>query len=129
LDTHDALLIYDYVYKVHGKDVFSRQSELQFIEALGEAGRYQDLNQKSLEFDIREHEPLQVELLNIQRIRREASSHDRWLEALNELYKSIGLDPIRLTTEKEVPLLDRLTTGSTHIIDGPRVSVIMPTYS
>lgn len=130
LDTHAALQIYDFVLTAYGDDSFDKQQRLQYLEALGEVGRYKDLDRLSKRFEISELAPLQYELLNVQRVAPTPSSSDRaWIDAMNELYDSLGMSPIQLIGDASIPLLDRLASNTEHLIDGPKVSVIVPTFS
>lgn len=129
LDTHAALQVYDMVYSAEGSSAFQDHHKLQYVEALAEAGRFDDMEKLASDFSIGELAPLQDELLNIQKIRRIGASANEWLDAMNDLYDSIQMSPIRLSNDDTLPLLDRLESDASNRVDGPKVSVIMPTYS
>src|SRR5699024_8889996 len=129
LDTHSALQIFDFVYRIYGSTVFQDAHKLQYVEALGAADRHTDVRHFAREFEINSLAPLQEELLEIQRIRQESSSDQDWLDALNELYGSLGMTKVRLSDDTLLPLMDRLMAVPVKKIQGPKVSVIMPTFS
>lgn len=129
IDTHAAVQIYDLVYSRQSMEVFQDHHKLQYVEALNEIGRYDDVDSRAAKFSLGELVPLQHELLNIQSIRRTGSSSD-WLIAMNDLYASLDMSQIQVTNDDEtVPLLDRLKSHASLSLDGPKVSVIMPTFS
>lgn len=129
LDTHGALQIFDFVYGALGSEVFADHQKLQYLEALGEAERFSDIDRRANEFSIRELAPLQYELLNLQRVRASRTSSTDWLNALNALYESLNMSRISLIDDESCPLMDRLQSDTRERLWGPRVSVIMPTYS
>lgn len=128
-DTHAALQLYDFANEVYGPEYFKEHNRLQYVEALGEAERYNDLRLLCERFDIEELDPLQCKLLGIQQASRLSQSSKDWLSATNSLYTQLGMASIRLLDDDSLPLLDRLASDTNQRIDGPRVSVIMPTYS
>lgn len=129
LDTYASVQIYDFVYDVFGKAAFSHEHRLQYVEALLDSSQYVELERRLEELEVGSFDPLQVELLNLQRSGRVAFSDQTWSSALNEIYGSLGMSKIQLTRDESLPLLDRLKSNVDKHIDGPKVSVIMPTYS
>lgn len=129
LDIHASVQIYDFVYAVYGEEPFAQHQRLQYIEALVEASRYDDLERRVDQLGVRAFAPLQVDLLKLQRMVPFFSSEGAWLAALNEVYDSLGMSNIHLSDDEALPLMDRLQSRANSRIDGPKVSVIMPTYS
>jgi glycosyltransferase involved in cell wall biosynthesis len=129
IDTYSAVKVYDFVYSIFGVSEFSEQQILLFIEALHEAGYYERAELFAWEHAIGEIAPLQPELLALQRVRRTSSAVDSWVDELNELFSGLGMTRVRLLADEHLPLLDRLASENTDPIDGPKVSVIMPTFS
>lgn len=129
LDTYRAVQLYDFVYEFFGVKPFSRQQTLLYIEALSEARYFERAELLARELSIHEIAPLQPELLVLQRIRRgpSASIYD-WAQELNELYSNLNMSKIQLLDDESLPLLDRLTAKTVDYVDGPKVSVIMPTF-
>lgn len=129
LDIYASVQIYDFVYDVFGKTTFSYQHRLQYVEALLESSQYAKLEHRLDELQVSSFDPLQAELLNVQRSVRVSTSDQAWVDALNEIYGSLGMSKFQLIQDESLPLLDRLTSSADERIDGPKVSVIMPTYS
>src|SRR5699024_8533352 len=129
LDTHAAVQIYAFVHDIFGTEQLEEQHRLHWVEALNDLGVYEESARLAEEFDINASAPLQKELLDIQQIRRSSTSSDDWLAAMNRLYASLNMSPIQLVDDRSLPLMDRLTSGPFEAVEGPKVSVIMPTYS
>src|SRR5690606_11780268 len=106
------------------------QHRLQYVEALADIERYEDVEKLRGRLEINALAPLQSELIEIQRVRRDRSASEvDWLKAMNALYRSLGMTPIQFATDPALPLMDRLRANPAQIYSGPKVSVIMPTYS
>src|SRR5699024_1479859 len=73
--------------------------------------------------------PFQQELLELHRVRRTAKTPFEWLEKLNAFYRQLGMSEIQVLDNESFPLLDRLTVAEPNRVEGPRISVIMPTFS
>jgi len=129
LDTYAACTVYDFVYSVFGPKVFSEKQLLLFTEALHESGYFERAEHFAGKFVNTDAAPLQPELLALQRRRRASSSVDTWVRELNELYYKLGMTQVRLLADENLPLLDRLATGNMDVVNGPKVSIIMPTFS
>ncbi|WP_022871633.1 glycosyltransferase family 2 protein [Yaniella halotolerans] len=129
LDLESAVQIYGFVTAIFSDPVFADQSKLLYVEALSELGQHDAAIRFAEKFEIDELAPLQKELLKLQRIGRSEEVLDAWLEALNLFYVALDMSEVALLNDQTVPLLDRLTAKSSRGIDGPKVSVIMPTYS
>ncbi|GAA2038547.1 hypothetical protein GCM10009720_18760 [Yaniella flava] len=128
VDTHASLRIYDFVLQVFESDAFDSNDKMQYLEALVEGDRGDELGRLGDVFQINELAPMQSDLLDIQRIRRSAPSETSWVEAMNRFYSRLGMSKIRLTGDDKLPFLDRLESDTRVVVDGPTVSVIMPTY-
>src|SRR5699024_1858736 len=114
----------------YGERVFHSNNKLQYVEALCEIGQFERLERYAKRFAISDAAPLQEELLNIQRIRSLSEGPTTaWLDAINNLYGSLGMSKIRLCKNGNIPLMERLYSQSASTVSGPKVSVIMPTYS
>lgn len=128
LDTCAALKIYEFTYAVFGDEPFTSANILQYVEGLHELGYYAEAERAARKYEISRFAPLQEELLNLQRVRQTASLTD-WLTALNGLYSQLGMTQVQLLNDETVPLMDRLTTDNSSTLEGPLVSIIMPTFS
>ena len=129
LDTYAAVKIYDFVHQIYGEEPFSKQQILLYVEALNDAGMYEQSDLLAEKYAVNDIAPLQREFLNLQRVRKTSSCISDWTETLNELYAALGLTQIRLLDDETVPYMDRLAASGGEPINGPKVSVIMPTFS
>src|SRR5690625_937415 len=129
LDTYAAVKIYDFVQQIYGEEPFSTQQILLYVEALNDAGMYEQSDLLAEKYAVNDIAPLQREFLNLQRVRKTSSCISDWTETLNELYAALGLTQIRLLDDETVPYMDRLAASGGEPINGPKVSVIMPTFS
>jgi len=129
LDTHNALQIFDFVYEWDGSESFQDHHKLQYIESLGDTGDYDKLNCLAEEFSLEALAPLQYDLLAVQKARKLLTSPEAWLSVLNDVYGTLGMSQVQLCGDESVPLLDRLASDGVEPIHGPKVSIIMPTYS
>lgn len=129
LDTHAGIQLLRFVLLASGAEVLSQQDKLQFIEALGSIGAYDEQDRLTEHFDLHTSAPVQVELLAIDRLAHQQGGERAWLEAMNQFYLSRGMHTIRLDGDTSLPLLDRLMSNTSEKIEGPLVSVIIPTFS
>lgn len=128
-DTHDAVVIYDFVYQLFGYEAFSEQNKLQYVEAVHEVERYEQATRLAKAFNINELAPCQEDLLELQRIRRTDDMPREWLQALNHLYSELGMARVRFVEDSSVPFMDRLALETSEPVTGPKISVIVPTFS
>jgi len=128
LDRQTGLLCYEFVLVASGESAFALTQKLEYVEALGDIGRYQEQEELSRVLNIHDSEPSQMELLKLNRLRRENATAEAWLEKLNGLYRTLGMSPVRLLRDPTVPLMDRLVSDTQRSVSGPKVSVIMPSY-
>lgn len=129
LDTHAGLQIFRFIILKHGADALTEQNKLRFVEALASVGEYDEQDIVSERFDLLSSAPVQVALLTIARIAHQDRDPSAWLEAMNDFYVSQGMHTILLKQDASLPILDRLTSDTQDEIDGPLVSIIMPTFS
>jgi len=131
LDTQMGVSIYDFVGTVYGHESFEEESKLLYVEALNELERYEQSSYLASEFKVGEIAPFQEELLELQKIRRASPTSPLiWLDAINKIYRKADLAQIQLLDDAALPLMDRLSgEGSNQTAKGPKVSVILPTYS
>lgn len=129
LDTYAAVQIYHFVGRYFGENSLRPENVLQKVEALHELGKYDEAQAVARAHNINEIAPLQSELLRIERLRSEEGALDEWLVELNELYESRQMSRLRLLEDRTLPLLDRLSVDNAVAMDGPKVTVIVPTFS
>lgn len=127
-DNEASLRIYVFVLAVYGPGEFEDSQKLQYAEALVEGRRYEEFSQVSSIFRLDELDPMQMDLLQIQCIRHSASV-SAWLDEMNSLYSRLGLSWVGLRKDESLPLLDRLESATDVCFSGPKISIIMPTFS
>lgn len=128
LDKQTGLLCYEFVLVASGESAFALTQKLEYVEALGDLGRYREQEKLARVLNIHDSDPLQMELLKLNRLRGENATAEAWVEKLNCLYRSLGMSAVRLLRDATLPLMDRLVSDATHSIRGPKISVIMPSY-
>ena len=128
MDTNSGIAIFEFTLALFGTAPFSAENKLQYVEALGDVRRFIEQQLLIGHLGVDELNPLQVKLLQVDR-RRHESSVESWLASLNQLYSSLNMSKVGLSEDDDLPLMDRLVATSDHRIDGPKVSVVMPTFS
>lgn len=128
LDSQTGVQIYRFVLEHHGDDALSGYDKLQYVEALGELRRYGEQSSLIRRFKIADIAPLQAELMNIDRLAYDSPAEE-WLEALNGVYENLDMVRIQIDSDTSMPLMDRLESSTSLRCDGPKISVIMPTYA
>lgn len=121
--------LFDFVRKHYGLERLNIDQVLHYVEALGDVGRYDVQEEIISESSLATTHKLQVQLLEVQRAREQSYSESNWLEKLNQVYESAGFTIINLLEDDSLALLDRLSSSARQTIDGPMISVIMPTFS
>lgn len=129
LDAQAGLQILRLVLLKYGDTAFTNKHKMIFVEALAELGHYEELAEISQRFEITRIAPLQVDLLALDRIAKEGGPPERWVESVNDMYANLGMTPIRLDENASLPLFDRITAEVSEKLDGPKVTIIMPTFS
>lgn len=130
LDMDAAVQLYEFVYALFGLRRFSNKQALLYVEALHETGYYDQAEILARDHSLGEIAPLQPELLALRRKRlNPLISIWDWARELNALYSSLEMTTVNLLDDETLSPLDRLTTRSAGPLNGPKVSVIMPTYS
>lgn len=127
-DTIAAVEIYKFVYCLYGKESFTTNQKLLYVEALSDAGQHEQAWDLAGQFAVNDLAPLQQELLYLQRVRQSAVDVSDWVDTFNVIAEEIGLTKLRLLPDENKPALDRLAAASLAPVNGPKVSVIVPTY-
>jgi len=127
-DNYAALAVYGFALNIYGLDVFEKKHKLRFVEALVEGHEYEQFHQVKKAIDLDAAMQLQMDLLEIQAVRRCGLEND-WLTAMNQFYSKVGLSKVRLSDDRNLPLLDRLESDILESYNGPKISVIIPTFS
>lgn len=129
LDTEAGLQILRLSLHKFGDDALTDHHKLQFVEAAATLRHYAEQKDLVDRFDLENLAPKQAELIEVNRIAKEVGSPSEWVEAMNRLYAAWSMTQITLDHDASLPLLDRLTSTNESNIRGPKVSIIMPTYS
>ena len=129
LDTQAGIQILRFVLLKHGPGALSEHNKLQLVEALASIGAYAEQDELIEQFDLHTLAPIQVALLGVDKIAHQHGPEALWLEAMNEFYLSRGMHTIHLRDDNSLPLLDRLTSATSRKVEGPLVSVVVPTFS
>ena len=129
LDSQAGLQVFKFLLIKYGDDALTRRHIMQFIEGLAELNKYAELAEYSKRFGLDALAPTQSQLIRIDRLAKESSDISVWLAALNRLYESLNMTPIELLEDTDLPLLDRLSAGVGTKVHGPKISVLVPTYS
>lgn len=128
LDLQTGSQLYKFIHTLHGDEAFTTYHKLLYIEVLAELRRYDEQGVLTQRFDIPNLVPLQAELIELDRVAYECSEKE-WLSALNHLYDGLGMARVRLMHNSSLPLLDRLKSNSKARLEGPTITVLMPTYA
>src|SRR5699024_6936414 len=129
LDTEAGLQLLRLALRKFGDDALTDHHKLQFVEATAELGHHAEQEALVDRFDLENLAPMQAELIEVNRIAKEGSSPNEWINALNQLYAAWSMTPITLDRDTSLPLLDRLVSTNEARVHGPKVSIIMPTFS
>lgn len=128
LDFHTGVQLYELILMKYGDEALADYHKFQYVEALAELRRYDEQSRLIDRFNIVDLEPMQVELMAIDRVAYE-SSEQQWVSAINELYEMLGMAKVRLIEDDTLPLMDRLESASDSRVEGPKVTVLMPTFA
>ena len=114
---------------IFGADALSPASLLLNTEALHDLGEFETSQTLAKAHEIDEFAPLQTDLLHLKRLRLSSASYEDWISDLNKLYASLDMSQVQLLEDSSLPLMDRLSAGLTTSLKGPKVSIIVPTFS
>lgn len=128
-DLENAARMFAFIQTFFGAKALRRNDRLIFLEVLGELGRYEQQSSLARRFDVAAHFPVQDVLLQLNATRSTSgATSPTWLADLNAMYVRHGFSPVEMQAAQEAKPLDKLTTSTSPITDGPRISVIVPTY-
>lgn len=131
LDVEEAVRLFACVEKHFGIKALGRNDRLLYVEALGDLGSSKALRLAIKRFRLGTKFPVQSSLLWSNALRATGRSEADWLESLNEMFRTAGLNEVLLREGPEFAI-DRLVSGGTDtqpVTGGPLVSVIMPTHN
>lgn len=129
LDTQAGVQILRLLILKYGDESLTDHHKMQFVESLAELENYSEQSEFIDRFDISSLSPMQAELMEVDRLAKQGAAAREWVESMNRLYASLGMATIKLYDDANLPLLDRLVSDTNTAVEGPKISVIMPTYS
>lgn len=128
-DLENAVRFFKFVQTFFGTKSLKRNDRLIFLEALGELGEFAQQSALARSFKTAQHFPVQARLLELNALRHTNDPESQeWLSTLNKLLQENNCAPATLSHDEHAPLLDRLRTESSPISEGPKVTIIVPTY-
>ena len=130
-DLEDAEVIFNAAEKVFGKKVLGRSDIYIYAEVLQRLGMSAQAHRFLKNTNITRRDNVHVSLVKLNAIsEKHGASSPEWQDALNSLFAEEQLAPITLSHEKhELHPLDQLAATSTpRSVDGPMISVIVPSY-
>lgn len=131
-DHDDAVAVFELVLSVFGTEAFPAQDRCLFMESVhasGDRTRYLELDEV---FGFHDAEPLQFALHECNHLLGGTASEQQfggWLDVLRGEYQSAGFSPLALDGNAGADLLGRLVVDAAPVMDGPIVTVLMPTFN
>lgn len=131
-DIADAINIFSIVITQFGQQSLSTADKYTYLEILSDSGRAEDAEQFMSQLDDSASK-VQLSLVRSNILSDKATNfcdvEPVWLDEINAMYRAANLDEIRLTPGAGHPI-DRLRpVETTDVIDGPLVSILMPTFN
>jgi glycosyltransferase involved in cell wall biosynthesis len=134
-ETYEASQMFKAAIRGFGTKALKRMDRLVFLESLAALGHVADVEKYTRILSIGALDRNQSALLEANAVAiASGASHavkpsDRWLDLVNEGYRRSAIETISFAPG-EGALFDRILCGpSEHITDGPKVTVIVPTYN
>lgn len=129
-DLEDAEVIFNAVRKIFGKGALKKSDIYIYSEVLTELGMASVQNEILRAGKIDKRDPIHYSLVraNLINPRGPHGNSEDWLNRVNELYLKENLAPISINFDSETTLLDSISSSGTKVLDGPIVSVIVPTF-
>lgn len=131
-DIENAVRIFNFVEKTHGTKALGKTDRFVFVEALSAVGNLRAVREHVKSFRIANNFPVHAALLSLNSIRKVegVQQQGRWIESLNNLFITAGLQGVRLSTADKAPL-DRLETlpAEGTSTEAAKISVLVPSYN
>ncbi|NWO07581.1 MAG: glycosyltransferase family 2 protein, partial [Alteromonadaceae bacterium] len=129
-DIDNSARIFESVSIIFGTDKFGERDRLIFAEVLQDRGNFDAALDLLKDGNMDSSDPIQFGLVSANRARIIDSSQKSWLRYINSIYKKGDLSTLYLSPESTGTPLDRLSSGTkSGVIDGPLVSVLIPTFN
>ncbi|WP_161567480.1 glycosyltransferase [Glutamicibacter sp. HZAU] len=128
-DMKDSARLFNLVERYFGIKALGRNDRLIYVEVLTENGELKKQREAIKRFGIRNKFPVQGELLRLNSVHHvDGGVTERWLTELNGLFRKEGLAEVHLEGTESVAAIDRLHSKAKKITDGPKVSVLVPSF-
>ncbi|MEV7618610.1 glycosyltransferase [Microbacterium sp. NPDC089321] len=134
-ETYEAVQMYKAGMRAFGVKTLSRTDRLIFLEAIASLGHAKDVQKYAQLLKVKSLDRNQLNLLAANSLAaNRLAEHSRrpsdaWLDLVNAGYRESGIETISFAPGDD-PLFDRILSGAAeHILDGPKVTVIVPTFN
>ncbi|MGP5573619.1 glycosyltransferase [Corynebacterium casei] len=129
-DLEDAEVIFDAVRKSFGKGILKKSDIYIFSEVLAELGMSSAQNEILKVGKIDRRDPIHFALAraNMFNPRNARTDPQVWLKQVNDLFRREDLLPIEVDFDADLPLMDAISVANVNVVDGPLVTVIVPTF-
>lgn len=133
VDLEDAALLYAVVMEVWGADHLKKADQHLHVEALQGVGRHEESREAIVSLQTRKSDVVQATLLTANTDNpcfntAAEAGWDAWFAGINAFYATYGLETMDFTRSGET-CLDRIGPARPcDPVDGPLVSVIVPTH-
>lgn len=130
-DLEDAEVIFNAVKQLHGEKVFGRSDAYIYAEVLTGLGQAGAAHRWFRDSSRGKKDPVQTALLAANaRAMASEPNWETWADAVNQVFARDGLSPIEVDPERgRTPFDSIATTIEPRTVEGPRVTVFVPTYN
>lgn len=129
-DLEDAEVIFNAVRKNFGNGILKKSDIYIYSEVLSELGMSPLQNEILKIGKLDKRDPIHFALVqaNLINPRGANKEHEAWLQRVNELFVKEKLLPIDVDFNADTPLLDAISVSEVQVVEGPLVTVIVPTF-
>lgn len=129
-DIEYSARIFEAVTIIFGAENLGERDRLLFAEVLQDCGAFESAIELLKDADVDSTDPAQLGLVIANKARTQGDFPESWLRLVNSIYKRGDLAPITFAPEQAATPLDSLSCGEKlGRIEGPLVSVLIPTYN
>jgi len=129
-DLEEAIGMFAFAKKMFGAKSLKQSDRLIYLEALGELSLFDKQLELATEFRIEHELPLQYGMLRLNTLDLSVTNNSKeWLNGLNKIYTDRGFSTVTLSeVDDSLMPIDRLDSQPSVLEEGPKVSVIVPTF-
>ena len=130
-DLEDAEVIFNAVKQLHGERAFGRSDAYIYAEVLTGLGQAGAAHRWFRDSSYGKKDPVQTALLAANaRAMASEPNWETWADAVNQVFARDGLSPIEVDPGRgRTPFDSIATTIEPRTVEGPRVTVFVPTYN